>query len=399
MDSNYSELSRQLVAIPNILASTGATDASISSSSLDALDSCLPAAPVPVATSTHTAVSDSLTAVADDQDNLLIVLDSTSSSDSPNCTGSLENNERDLLESAVKQNSLNIEQNSCPQPMPVPRPRKSKQVTRSNYSDLTQLAGSITSNQKLAADGLLQSSNSMVSMTPAQSVQEARALFIQSTTPPIVKVNLRQSSLDQFDPLASGQLVVDDPSNKISSVAESTEENLLKEWDLDFSQSTAEPRFVRPGVTAQPRVIVPSPAVFASMPNLGSGSVRMRYPAYGVNYPSPAVQPWMMNLGVRHQSAGPAAAMMTPNGALDGRDKSATLPCGLASVPQWTHPSSDASGSTVDVSGSTASNSTLDWTANIDVLMRPHSMDLSALESTLSSHQQSATNQTWEKFD
>ena len=391
MDSNYSELSRRLGALPNRLAVTGATDASISSSSLDAIDSSLPAAGVPVTTSTRTAASDSPTTAAADRDNVLVLLGSRISSDLPGCTDSLENNKCDWSGTSTKQNSLmNIEQIPHPQPIPVRPPRK-KLVTRSN-----QLTSSVTSNQRSAADVLPQSSNFTASSTTMQSVQEARALFIQSTTPPIVKVNPRQSSLDQFDPLASGQLVVDGPTDKISSAAESTEENLLKEWDLDFSR-TSEPRFAQPGVTLQPQVMVPSSAVYASLPNLGPGSMRMRYPSYGVGYPSQASQPWMMNLGVRHQSSGPAAAMLTPNGALDGMNKCATLPSGLAAaVPPQTQPPVRVAGSTVDVTGSTVSNPALDWTANIDVLMRPHSMDLSSLTSN---SLQSATNPTWEKFE
>jgi len=397
LDSNYSELSRRLRAIPNRLAVTGATDASISSSSLDAVDSSVSAASVAAANSARTAASDLPTTVTANQDSLLIVLDSTSSSELPSCTASLENTKCESSVSSVKQNSsMNTEQVSHLQPTPVPRPRRSKPVTGSNSSDLAQLPVYVTSNQKPAVDVSLQSSSLVMSSAPVQSVQEARALFIQSTTPPIVKVNPRQSSLDQFDPLASGQLVVDGPTSRVSSVAESTEENLLKEWDLDFSQSKSEPRFVCPDVTLQPRVMVPPSAVYASMPNLGPGSMRMRYPAYGVSFPSqPVRQPWMTNLGVRHQSSGPAAAVLTANGALDGTNKCATLPTGLASVPLWTQPSSDVSGSTVDVTGNTAS----DWTANIDILMRPHSMDLSTFTSTLSNSQQSSTNQTWEKFD
>jgi len=388
MDFSFTELSRRLGAIPNRLMVADAADASISSSSLDAVDSSLPFAPVAVATSAHPAASDSLTAAAADQHSLLIVLDSVSSSDLPCCTQSLENSsEHDSLASCVKQtSSTNVEQTSQPQPPPVPPPRKSKQVTGSYPSDLTNLAASVTSDQKQAADFLLQSSNVMMS-APAQSVQEARALFIQSTTPPILKVNPRQSSLDQFDPLASGQLVVDSQSGENASVAESTEENLLKEWDLDFSRSTSGPRLVRPGVTLQPRVMVPPSAVYASMPNLGPGSMRMRYPGYGIGYPSQPVQAWMANRGVRHQSS---AAMLTP---LDGINKCATLPGGLASVPQ---PSSEVGGSTTNVAGSNASDAALDWTANIDVLLRPHSMDLTSLASN---SPQSSASQTWEKFD
>ena len=390
-------MSKRVQAVPKRLAVTGATDVSVSSSSLDAVDRSSSAGPVPAASSTQTA--DLLTRVAADQDSL-IVFDGTStcSSDLPSCTASLENPECDSSVSAVKQSSsTNAEQISLPLPTPVPRPRRSKhvqQVAGSNSSNLAQLSVSVTSDQNQAADVSLQSSSFLMTSAPMQSVQEARALFIQSTTPPIVKVNPRKSSLDQFDPLASGQLVVDGPSNKVSSVDESAEENLLKEWDLDFSQSKSEPRFICPDVALQQRVMVPPSTVYASMPNLGTGSMRMRSPAYGVSFPSPPVhQPWMMmNLGVRHQSLARTAAVLTANGALDGTNKYATLPSGLASVPARTQPSSEVSSSTADVTDSMAS----DWTANIDILMRPHSIDLSSFPSN---SQQSTTNQTWEKFD
>ena len=388
-------MSRRLGATPHRLMVADAADASVSSSSLDAVDSSLSFAPVAVTTSALPTVSDSLTTAAADQGELLIVLDRSSSS---HYTPSLENSERDSLASFVKQtSSTNVEQTSLPLPAPVPRPRKSKQVTGSKPMDMTQLLTSVTSNQKQSADFLLQSGNVMVSSAPLQSVQEARALFIQSTTPPILKVNPRQSSLDQFDPLASGQLVVDGQSSENTSAAESMEENLLKEWDLNFSQSTSGPRLVGPGVTLHPQVMVPAPSpstVYASMPNLGAGSMRMRYPSYRVGYPSQPVQPWMMNHGVRAQSS---AAMSTPNGALDRTNKCATLPSGLASVPQL---SSDVGGLTTNVTGSsTASDPSLDWTANVDALMRPHSMDLSSFASTVSNSHQSSASQTWEKFD
>lgn len=383
------------------MAVTGAADASHSSSSLDAVDSSLPA----VATFTHTVASDFPSPATADQNSLLVVLDSTTSSELRSGTDSLENNERDSAGSGVKQNSaIRTEQTSRPLPMPVPRPRKSKQVAASNSSNLSQLAASdltnlanLTSNQKPVVGDSLQSGGFMaLSSTPMQSVQEARALFIQSTTPPIVKVNPRQSSLDQFDPLASGQLVIDGPSNRIDSVTESTEENLLKEWDLNFSQSTS----VQPGVTMPSRVMVPpTSAVYMSMPNLGPGGMRMRYPSYGVGFPMRAAQPWMVNVGVCHQSSGPAAAMVTPGRALDHTNRCATLPSGLSAVQLQAQSVSQVSGSAVDVTGSAAGNPMLDWTANIDVLMRPHSMDLSSFTSTLSDSQQATNNQTWEKFD
>jgi len=399
LDSNESEISKRLRAIPNRLA---VTDASRSSGSFDITDSSSAVAPDTAATSAH--VSDAPTSTTPDQDSFLIVFNGASSLDLPSCTAALENAKRESPISSSKQTSAtNIEQTYRPRLLPVPPPRRPKPVTKSNPSELTQLSVSVASNeQKPAADVSLQSSSFVASFVPAQSVQEARALFIQSTTPPIVKVNPRQSSLDQFDPLASGQLVVDGPTSRVSSVAESAEENLLKEWDLDFTKSamSEQMRFAHPDASLQPRVLVPpassSAAVYASMPNLGAGSsMRMHYPAYGVPFPSsqPVRQPWMVNLGVRqHQSSVPAAgAALNENGSHDGTNKCATLPPGL---PPWTTQASSSAltSSAVDVAG--------DWTANIDVLMRPHSMDLSAFTSTPTNSQQPSTNQSlWETFD
>jgi len=371
-----------LGAIPSRLVTTCDLDASISSSSLDAVDSSPRVAPV---NPTYTAASDSLTA---DKDTLLIALDSSSSSCLTRSTDALENSKYDLQSYNAEPNSLkNIEQSYHLPPAPVAPPRRLRQVTGYS-SELTPLV-SVTSAQNPAAG------NSVLSSTSVQSVQEARAQFIQSTTPPIVKVNPRQSSLDQFDPLASGQLVVDNPSSRISSVDESAEENLLKEWDLDFGQLTSDPRFVRPCLP--PRMMVPQPtAVYASMPNLGPGGVRTQYPGYRVGFPSQPVQPWMTNRGVRQPSSGPAAAMLSMSGAVDSMNKCATLPSGLASFPPQTQlPSSDVSGS---VMGGTASHSAQDWTANIDILMRPHSMDLSSLAELTNTHQ-SSSNPVWEKFE
>jgi len=384
VDSNYSERLRRLGAIRNRLTVADVADASISSSSLDAVDSSVPTVPIAIDSSAHIVKSNSLTTTASNQDSLLI--------DLLPCAVLPEDNKCDSLGSDIEQNSL-IDIQQTDHSRPVPPPRKSKQVPDSDSSHLTQVAAAVTSDQKPVSD-------SLTSTAPLQSVQEARALFIQSTTPPIVKVNPRQTNLDQFDPLASGQLVVDGPSSKTTSTAESTEENLLKEWNLNFSQMTSNPRFVRPGVPVQPQVMGPPSTVYASMPNLGPGGMRIPYPAYGVRYPpSQPVQPWAMNLGVRPQSSGPAAAMSTRNGAVDGTDKRATLPSGFATVPAQIQPSLEVGGSAADVTGSAVSNVALDWTANIDVLMRPHSMDLSSLSSVLSNPRQSSLGQTWEKFD
>lgn len=98
--------------------------------------------------------------------------------------------------------------------------------------------------------------------TSTQCMRKARAAFIQAdVAKPVLPP--RRESLDQFDPLASGQLVVDLPCDFASgrSVAED-ENNLLKEWNLDFDRiSQASGRGFGPDVRA-------SGAAFSSMPNL-----------------------------------------------------------------------------------------------------------------------------------
>ena len=114
--------------------------------------------------------------------------------------------------------------------------------------------------------------------TDAQTIKEARTAFIQSelvkpTQAPVT------TSLDLFDPLLTGQLVVDlapplasgghgsgssldnysSQGGVVDTVAQpSQEENLLKEWNLDFS---------RMGITANktPPPIPPKPTIGQGM--------------------------------------------------------------------------------------------------------------------------------------
>lgn len=68
--------------------------------------------------------------------------------------------------------------------------------------------------------------------TDAQTIKEARTTFMQTEA---AKTSIQKSSpsTEQFDPLLTGQLAVDAPSNNKAS---SPEENLLKEWNLDFTK-------------------------------------------------------------------------------------------------------------------------------------------------------------------
>ena len=98
--------------------------------------------------------------------------------------------------------------------------------------------------------------------TDAQTIKDARIAFMQSEVTKSVPAAVSLTGLDQFDPLLTGQLAVDGPPSQLtggssrssgSSVdtgisagsrtlsAETVaipnqEENLLKEWNLDFSK-------------------------------------------------------------------------------------------------------------------------------------------------------------------
>lgn len=83
----------------------------------------------------------------------------------------------------------------------------------------------------------------------ASGIKDARTAFMETeqTKPPQIldhhptKKSASNSALDQFDPLLTGQLAIDDtPKGKPG------EENLLREWDLDFktkfSQASVPPK-------------------------------------------------------------------------------------------------------------------------------------------------------------
>jgi hypothetical protein len=69
---------------------------------------------------------------------------------------------------------------------------------------------------------------------------------------------MKASPTEQFDPLLSGQLAIDAPSTNNSREMLSPEENLLKEWNLDFGKMN--------------KAAVPPPrpsATYASSPHIG----------------------------------------------------------------------------------------------------------------------------------
>ena len=103
--------------------------------------------------------------------------------------------------------------------------------------------------------------------TEAQTIHQARKAFIQNdVTKPIIQKP--SSELDQFDPLLTGQLAVDEtpaqsssPDNKLSD----PEDNLLKDWNLDFNKRKTAPS-VPPKPSPQSRMSV------GSMPGMTSPS-------------------------------------------------------------------------------------------------------------------------------
>jgi len=124
----------------------------------------------------------------------------------------------------------------------------------------------------------------------SETKTDARSLFIHTeVSVPTVFQRNRQVNLDQFDPLASGQLVLDSYSSASSfrrdrSLVEEEEDNLLKEWNLDFKYKgvPSHGREPPPIITRPPLPPLPPPPQhvdsklypsvpvppFSSMPNI-----------------------------------------------------------------------------------------------------------------------------------
>lgn len=162
---------------------------------------------------------------------------------------------------------------------------------------------------------------------------------MQSSVPPIVTVTPRQSSLEQFDPLSNGQLVLDDDSTTSNRTQAPDDDDLLKEWNLDFnpvwpgaSSAGAAARGLysagpRGGINVQQ---TPSSA-FVSMPNLSQppgARMPMRYPAYGGYVPAvrPSSYKPKMNPSMMPMNESPVLARLAQQSSAI---KSATLPPGL----------------------------------------------------------------------
>jgi hypothetical protein len=333
---------------------------------------------------------------------------------------------------------------------PVPRPRTSKQhpKTSTGNPNLTGPAGRINiSRAGSTGSEISESGNTGVGRVGVQPVREARANFIQSTAPAVVTVcRPRQSSLDQFDPLATGQLAVDglQVTDGMSSNKDS-DNDLLKEWNLDFGSVSGGSVG---GTTVRPADNVsPSPVGFVSMPNLSRPVVTpLRYPGnYGLTGlgafgpqqqqrpQAAASQPWSVNNAMSQPNsvgvlapAVPRANFQPPANVVGSvsnvTGKCATLPAATSAVPAFSvlrpapvvlgRPSST---DLMDLFGNSKGGvqPAASGVRQTDAVQRPHSVDLeglfdvvvvtsqqtASLTTTLMSRDQKATSQTWESFD
>jgi len=353
---------------------------------------------------------------AKDHNALLIVLD-----DSP--TGSAS------LSGQFNANSLGSVLKGSSSYSPVPKPRHSKQsapksditnidtqwltaaeLVRSN-SVSSQSSMSFPQNRSVpnlqpsALPSSMQGPSSSVSHRPPMN--EARAMFMQSSVPPITTISPRQSSLEQFDPLSSGQLAVD--SSQLSNQAPPGDEDLLKEWNLDFSplyqSSTAAGGAIRTQLGVPRSALnIPAPTSgFVSMPNLAHPAVGIpgKYPRYG--YGPPSRSPWTMNMPMTSPSSAmtgsPALAhsfLMPSRCPDDCVIKSSTLPPGLNPTSAYPVPASGIdvaeSGDLVDLLMVTNLNSVRTECG----LVRPANADVSSLSQAPAVDKSSAR---WERFE
>ena len=146
---------------------------------------------------------------------------------------------------------------------PVPRPR-------------TSLRRSTAFHGGRQAPSIVHKSSSATSLwaTDSQLVKDARSAFLQSDGS---KHSLRSlNDLEQFDPLLTGQLAIDSSSHSsLGSCGGASgdggpkqEENLLREWNLDFSKMAAS----NGGGKAVP-VVAPKPPTSHHLVNTPTGWV------------------------------------------------------------------------------------------------------------------------------
>jgi len=354
------------------------------------------------------------------RDEPLIVLDSSSSSsDQVSSTSSLESRSVDHFDPLNNSHYSSLQGSSstvnaaapgcrASGSVPVPRPRITKQ--RLNHVEKVQNGSTVSGSSTMSSGGV-----SKCDAAPRDISAAARAMFIQSAAPATVSViPPRKSSLDQFDPLASGQLAVDNLTHSDHAAVEEEDDNLLKEWSLDFPSLTiggSTSGGTGQTVMAAPRggavTLLSQPAInslsYVSMPNL------TRPDASSMGYRAPTAfrpsVPWMM---------GPSSMVLPQRGSSNimgvparhppapqlSSNRCATLPGGFETFTQSTSQIQAAQRSNLDdlllnPAGPTDS-----------VLHRPHSMDLEGLftnplpaSNLPPAPSRHSTCPTWEKFD
>lgn len=284
-------------------------------------------------------------------DEPLITLDTSSS----NSFNSLENIEFDPLkrQMQVRQTSKVDSTSETKIAPPVPKPRLSKAKPNVTPPKLPPKPDVLQS----SSPAIFRRKGPSPLTFDSQSMKEARAAFMQAEVTKSV-IPQRQESLDQFDPLASGQLVVDMPGELASgrSAAED-EDDLLKEWNLDFDRIKN-----TTGGDGNVLNVPPIGTAFSSMPNLFPAP-KVYYPSpsagsgYFVGYP-PGVQPqmnppWVGSAMIGHRTPGLASPQVII-GSVPGR-----LPISSQPPPNILRPSLIAGANTSARSSTLPPNSNL----------------------------------------
>jgi len=167
--------------------------------------------------------------------------------------------------------------------LPIAKPRPSKgSVIRSNQA--------VQNREPTFGLDFGQTRNIQSTPQDAPSgVRSVRSEFIHTdvSKPTVLREN-RLGSLDQFDPLASGQLIVDayNPASSSSGSSRSNaqdEENLLKEWNLDFKYRGNVPTHGSPSIQQAQMYPTPHNAAFGYVANRGP-MFRPQYPIGSQGY-------------------------------------------------------------------------------------------------------------------
>ena len=334
------------------------------------------------------------------QEDLLIMLDTSSS----NSVNSLESMEFDPL----KKSPAVVSSTSGVVP-PVPKPRHTKtamQAKRINAIPSTGTSSPVPPSIQAPVASVLRRQPSPQAID-AQSIREARAAFMQSNTvkPSNTK---RQGSLDFFDPLASGQLVVDPTNNPTTGKSKAEDDDdLLKEWNLDFDKVRS--LSGQPPMNP-PRLTTPSQTAYASMPNLAP-SMRPPYPpfnhpSYNVRYGNPVqpnmIQPWIRSTGFSVANAHSLTSVPTccsnlPNSynrppliSPNAPAKSSTLPMNSSLMAGYQQFEASSLNGNIAEKNESVSDLLFPWPDHPNSCSRPLSVD---------SIPKNKQVQSWEKFE